>query len=411
MQQKQTSNARGWYVAVLSALTSSLSAATAAQFSATLVPLATKLGTSQEIIALTESAKSVIVVPAMLLSPALTRKFGWRPVFIAGFLSFLIPQIGMPLTSSLFVLTALKALQGFSALLFPLFLSLIMEWSTPRSMGLATSIFTGCFYAGGVFGGTVAGYVIESWTWEATFHVLSAAMIVMATLFFLTVTSRQGPEKGNSSAENRGAYRFVVRHRLTWFLIAAFLPTVWTIQAIWADMVPFGAALGYADAQTGNVMGLSATAILAASLLSGKASDLAAASARNRLKARTAVFSLSAVMVIAAVAALVLLNPAPPRLFRFNLAVFLLSFGAAWGLGSFYCIFPDFYTDDQVAAANGFIGGIADLAMPLSPIVMALVGIRMNLWSLAWSSCAVVAVAGLFFAAGIYRFDAQKRMQ
>lgn len=407
MQHKSTiSSGRGWYVAFLSALTAAISAATASQFSATLAPLATQLGVTEEAVALTESIKSVFVVLAMLIAPASIKKWGWRTTFILSGVSFLVPQLLMPFVSSFVFLAVLKGLQGFSALLFPLALGLIVEWNESKSLGLATSIFTGVFYAGGALGGMIAGFSSALWGWRFSYHLLSGAMLLMSILYLMTISSRE--QSTEAAPQDNGAYRFVVRHKLTWFLIVAFLPTVWTIQAIWADMVPFGLGLGYTDTQTGSVMGLSSLAIVLGALLSGKTSDFFASLSPNRLKARISVFAFGALLIIAGVSVTIFFKPLPPHLSLFNMVVFFLSFGAAWGLGAFYCIFPEIYNRDQVNAANGFIGGLADMAMPMSPVVMALLGIRMNRWDWAWFSCILVAMVGLVFCFKIFNHKENK---
>ena len=104
------------------------------------------------------------------------------------------------------------------------------------------------------------------------------------------------------------------------------------------------------------------------------------------------------VLIALGIFSLVLIDMRAPSLFFFNAVAGLLSFGAAWGLGSFYCIIPEIYAEEQVTVANGLVGGIADMAMPLSPIVMAVVGIGMNRWNLAWFSCVAVCLVGLWAA-------------
>lgn len=395
----------GWYVSLVGACTTAVSSATASQFSGTLAPLAALLGTTEQAIALGEPVKSVTVVAAMLVAPKLIEKYGMRLSFLLGIVAFLLPQILIPYAASYPVFIALKALQGFSALLFPLVLTLVMEWNDPRNMGLTTSVFMGIFYAGGAFGGTVGGLATGLWGWRSSYHVFSALMLAMGALFLTTVSPRK-TAADREAAKDGGAYGAVVRNELAWFLVLAFLPTVWTIQAIWSDMIPFGQSLGYNEPQMGKIMSISAAAILAASLASGKASDFCASRAVHRLKARVWVFSAGAALIVLGVAVLFLLELKPPALSAFNALVFLLSFGAAWGLGSFYCIIPEaFRGDGQVSAANGFIGGIADMAMPVSPVVMAVLGIERGQWNLAWFSCVLVCCVGFFFSLKILKQD------
>ena len=389
---------RGWYVALIGAITAAVSAASVAQFSTTLAPLAQKLGVAEDAIALSDSLKSAVVVVAMLIAPTVIKKFGWRPIYVLSFLAFLIPQSLMPYASNYSAFLGLKALQGFSALMFPLVLALIMEWNESHNMGLATSIFTGIFYAGGAVGGTIAGFATAYGGWAFSYHILSMMMTVLSVVFLLTVSSKQGESSGEEQEQSSGAYRSVVQNKLTWFLVIAFLPTIWTIQAIWADMVPFGFGLGYSESETGGIMGISAAAILIAALISGKISDLFSKRSVDKLNARIKVLSVGIVFIALGILAMVAIDMSAPSLFAFNAVTFVLSFGAAWGLGAFYCIIPEVYAGEQVTVANGFIGGIADMAMPLSPIVMAVVGIGMNRWNLAWFSCVAVCLVGLWAA-------------
>lgn len=392
-------NPRGLYTAVIGALTGAVSAATASQFSAAIIPLAAQSGVTAEAVALTESVKSATVVLAMFSAPEIMRRCGWRISFALGALTMLVPQILLPFVSSYPPLVLLKAVQGFSALLFPLILALIMEWSDEKDIGLTTSLFMGVFYAGGAAGGVVAGAVMSRWSWQFSFHALSVAMLITGAVFLLTVKSgRSAAGSGHEADGARDAYKTVLRRRETWFLILAFLPTIWTIQAIWADVIPFGMSIGYSENSVGGASGASAAAIVIAAVMSGKASDFFAGRMKTRLSGRVAVFSCGMLLIIIGVLMMVMTDVAPPAARSFNLAVFMLSFGAAWGLGSFYCILPELFNEEQTIAANGFIGGAADLAMPLSPALMAVLGIGMNLWDLAWLSCAAISFCGLFFA-------------
>ena len=398
LNKKDSWEWRGWYIALISAVTAAVSAASASQFSTTLAPLAQKLGVAEDAIALSDPLKSAVVVAAMLMAPTVIKKCGWRVVYILSLLSFLIPQSLMPYAPTYAVFLGLKALQGFSALMFPLLLALIMEWNESHHMGLATSIFTGIFYAGGAVGGTIAGFATIHSGWPFSYHILSIMMTVLSVVFLLTVSSKQAEPIEENQTEDKGAYRSVVQSKLTWLLVIAFLPTIWTIQAIWADMVPFGLGLGYSESETGGIMGISAVAILIAALISGKVSDLFSKGSAHKLNARIKVLSVGIVLIALGILAMFAIDMRAPGLFAFNAVTFLLSFGAAWGLGAFYCIIPEVYEGENVTVANGFIGGVADMAMPMSPIVMAVVGIGMNQWHLAWLSCVGVCVVGLWAA-------------
>ncbi len=98
-------------------------------------------------------------------------------------------------------------------------------------------------------------------------------------------------------------------------------------------------------------------------------------------------------MVVVAVAALLLADLSSFPVF-YALVLFF-SFGAAWGLGSFYCILPELFDEETVSIATGFIGGCGDVGMTLGPVgVGILCGVR-GLWPLGWSLCAIIAAASL----------------
>jgi MFS family permease len=396
----RASNWRGWYVTVMLSLLSAITATAVSQFSATLSQVAEQLGTDEATVAFVDAVKYFFSVSAVLIAPYLIRKYGKRAVFAAACFVFLIPQMCVPFTRDYSLFVVLKVMQGLCVMLFPLALVMIADRCAPRDIGLATALLNGFTYAGGAVGGTVAGFCLSRMGWRSSYHVISAAMLAMSLFFMLTFPKDEqtGKESSGAAADSGKDYRSVVGNKLTWLLVLAFFPTVWTVQAIWSDMIPFGRSLGFSGAQMGGVMGVSALSILTASLLSGKISDLAASRGRDRkkLRRRVAVFSLGTALIIAGVAVLLSVDLSPPNTGLFNFIVFSLSFGAAWGLGSFYSIFPEHFKDGEVAVANGFIGGLADMGMPVSPMFMAVVGIGMNRWYLAWSSCAFIAATGLF---------------
>jgi MFS family permease len=404
---------QGWIAALAFSLLSAVTAAATSQFSATLAQVAEQVGTTEATVAFVDALKYFLSVGAVLTAPYLIKKCGKRAVFAAGCLVFLIPQVWMPFNGNFALFVILKSMQGLCVILFPLFLVMIAERCAPRDIGLATAILTGFTYAGGPAGGMIAGLCLATAGWRASFHAISVAMLAAVLFSVLMFTKgapagEESPEPGARAADSGKDYRFVVRNRLTWLLVLAFFPTIWTVQSIWSDMIPFGRGLGFSETEMGGVMSVSALSILAASLLSGKVSDLAvsrlpASRGPGRLRRRVSVFSLGTVLIMAGVAVLLSSDLRPPNTALFNFVVFSLSFGAAWGLGSFYSIFPEYFKGGEVSAANGFIGGLADMGMPASPMFMAVVGIGMGHWNLAWASCAVIAAAGLVFSAVILK--------
>lgn len=404
------STREGWYVTIAFSVFSALAAASVSQFSATLTQVAELLGTTKETVAFLDAVKSFFAVFSMLTAPYCIKKFGARAVFAGACFFFLMPQIAMPFTGNYTLFTVLKCVQGLNVYYFPLALLVVAQRSRPCDIGLATAVFMGATYAGGAVGGTIAGICLSVMDWRSAFHAISIPMVLISVILFFVLpkTSEEPAAGGGETKGGKGAYQFVVRNKLTWFLIFAFLPTVWTVQAIWSDMIPFGQYLGFSDSALGGVMSVSAFAIMLVSLISGKTSDWFASRGQDKLRRRVGVFLLGTILILIGVVIMLAIDISPSDVWTFNGVVFVLSVGAAWGLGSFYGIFPEYFRGDEVSAANGFIGGCADMAMPLSPIFMAAVGIGMNRWHEAWLSCVVMAVVGFAFSMVILKQDHEK---
>jgi nitrate/nitrite transporter NarK len=83
--------------------------------------------------------------------------------------------------------------------------------------------------------------------------------------------------------------------------------------------------------------------------------------------------------------------------------VLLLSFAGAWGLGSFYCILPELMDSGKAEYATGFIGGIADIGMPVGPLVFGVAFGVKGLWTAAWVSCVVICLVSVLGSAALLR--------
>jgi len=382
----------GWYIVAINAAIGCVLSAGFPQSSMTAAYLAEAMGISQEAVLVGDTIKTVGIVLAMMLSGVACQKLGLRKVFLISMAAVVFPLAATPHVHSLAVLYVLKLIQGFSSLVFPLFLILIMDWIAEKDRGLSTAIYTGVFYGGAGIGGTFSGFIIERFGWQASFYALALLQALVSALWLLTVREKEKP----AQAEEAGApvpFGPMLKNPLVWLLVVSFIATTWSVQAISVDMPLFGTALGYSDLETGKLMSAITIGIVAACMVSGKLSDLLAARRRNKAAARLLTLAIGCAVVVAAVAALLLADLS--SFSTFYALVLFFSFGAAWGLGSFYCILPELFDDETVSIATGFIGGCGDVGMTLGPVgVGILCGVR-GLWSLGWSLCAIIAAASL----------------
>lgn len=387
----------GWYVVAINAVIGCTLSAGFPQSSMTAAALAAVMGAAQDAVLVGDTIKTVGIVLAMMLSGVAYRKLGLRPVFLISMASAVVTTAVIPLNGSLAVLYVLKFIQGFSSLIFPLFLIVIMDWIGEKDRGLSSAVYTGVFYGGAGVGGTFSGFVIERFGWQASYYALALLQAAAAVVWLLTV--REKADRPEAEKSGKLSLAGVLRNPLVWLLVAGFIATTWSVQAISVDMPLFGADLGYGDLENGKILSAISVGIVLASLVSGKLSDLWAARRRNKAAARTAVFAAGCVIMVAAVAALLTLD-----LTRFGVfygVVLFFSFGAAWGLGAFYCILPELFDEETSSVATGLIGGFGDIGMTLGPVAVGILCGARGLWNLGWGLCALVAAVSLLACGGI----------
>lgn len=380
-------NLYGWYVVAINAVIGCTLSAGFPQSSMTAAALAEVMGVAQDAVLVGDTIKTVGIVLAMMLSGIAYRKLGLRPVFLISMASVVVTTAVIPLNRSLAVLYLLKFIQGFSSLIFPLFLIVIMDWIGEKDRGLSSAVYTGVFYGGAGVGGTFSGFVIEKFGWQASFYALALVQVAVAAVWLFTV--REKADRPEAEESGKLSLAGVLKEPLVWLLVVSFIATTWSVQAISVDMPLFGAALGYGDLENGKLMSAISVGIILASLVSGKLSDLWAARRRNKAAARTAVFAAGCAVMAAAVAALLLLDLTQFAVF-YGVVLFF-SFGAAWGLGAFYCILPELFDEETSAVATGLIGGFGDIGMTLGPVGVGILCGARGFWDLGWGLCAAVA--------------------
>ena len=408
-------NKYGWYIAIVSALIGCMLSAGFPQFSMAVSHLSEQMGAAQETLLLGDTIKTVAVVMAMWVSGFCYKKLGPHKTVIMGMLLTIIPQSVFPYNNSVAVFFILKFIQGFTAIIFPIFLLLIMDWVEDLQTGFATAVFNGIFYGGGGIGSTFAGFVINKWGWIASFHAIGISLAVLMVIWLITVKERKhspaekAVEQGEQDGETSAGISIwqLLKNPKVYCLILCFVPTTFAVQAISVDLPLYGSFLGYSELQNGSLGTAVTIGMVVSCLISGKCSDYFAAKSRNKAAARVGVIMVGCAIIVASIAVLLLSKEG-----NFSVlygAVLFFSFGASWGLGVFYSILPDVFDTETLQIATGFIGGFGDMMMPIAPfIVGVLFGIK-GLWVAGWGVCAVMAALGL--AAGFILVGLLKKQQ
>jgi len=385
-------NFKGWYIVLLSAFMGCTISAAFPQFSMTVTELSLKTGLSQEFLLTSDTIKSASIVVAMLLSGVAYKRIGAHKTFIFALFATVLPQFLLPFVEMPLLIILLKILQGLSSIIFPVFLVIILNWIEERQAGISTAIFNGIFYGGGGIGGTFAGVIIAKQGWVASYFVLGIVQIIVGLIWLFTVKEQpQGALKETDAIEkieNEPKINFLTMPKV-WLLAIAFFATTWTVQAITVDMPLLCEFVGYDALSSGKLLMAVTIGMITACIVSGKISDLAATKMQNKSVARLSIFAIGCVLIIASILLLILADLTNFYLFFF--VIFMLSFGASWGLGTFYSILPEMFDKNTLPLVTGFTGGVGDIGMPLAPLVVGVAFGSRGLWNVGFGSCAVIA--------------------
>ena len=395
-----------WYIVFISALIGLPMTAGFPQFTMVVTEFAQKISLSEDFLLFTDIIKSVAIMLGMLMSGPVYKKLGLKRTFTLSILLMVIPQILMPHAPGPIFLVSLKILQGLCSLSFPVFLITIMNWTQKDKLGSTTAVFNGLFYGGAGIGATLAGLTISLFDWESSFYVLAFLLLIPATIWFFTVKEKESYEDpldlapssdlGRDNEESLVApnmMKEVVSSKTSWLLILSLVSTIWMVQVLSVDLPLYAKEFNYPPEAIGLIMSSISFGIFAACILSGKVSDWAVKKTGKPALARLLVFTLSPLLTILSILLVLAVNK---EIFVvFYLISLLLSFASAWGLGSFYSILPEILSMKEVEYSTGFVGGIADISMPVGPLFFGvLLGVR-GYWTEAWLSCILISLISL----------------
>ncbi|MCR1955302.1 MFS transporter [Clostridioides mangenotii] len=399
-------NVYGWYIAILSAFIGCMLSAGFPQFSMAVSYLSDKMQVSQEVLLIGDTVKTIAVVISMMISGFCFKALGAKKTITLGMLLTVVPQSIFPYNDSVVIFFLLKFIQGFTSIIFPVFLLMIMDWVKDTQTGIATAAFNGIFYGGGGIGATFAGFVINKWGWVASFHAITITTTAVCLLWIFTVKERKHSASeiakeevvvvklhDQSKDKKSVSIADLLKIPAVYCLILAFIPTTFAVQAISVDLPLYGNFLGYGEIQNGS-LGVAVTiGMITACLISGKCSDYFASKSKNKAIGRIGVLMAGSIIIVASI--LVLLISSSGSFGVLYAAVLFFSFGASWGLGVFYSVLPDIFNEDTLTISTGFIGGFGDMMMPIAPFIVGVMFGVKGLWTIGWGVCAALALIGV----------------
>lgn len=371
--------------------------ATVTQFSMVVPDIAKTLGTSQKLVLLSDTVRSSCVVVAMFASNAFYRRIGLRGTIALGLCLQIFPQFLMPLaisSGSLPLLMLFKGMQGCNSIAFPLYISAIVMWVGDGHKGLATAVFNGSFVAGSGVGSWIAGQIVPIFGWQFSFFVTGGLCLLFAVPAVLLIQDRQQATISSNLPRRDLAVRGKVhRMKSTWILIVSLVANTWITQAVTVDLSVYSSWLGYEYEAIGNMMLVVSVVTVLSSAVAGSAADHRASRSPSPLRARCRV--QAAGYILSFVAAALLPVIATKGILALCTVSCLMMFGSSWAGGVFWSLPSEVYSDQEVVEGTGFCSSASNVPNPIAPMVIGVLLGSNGLWSLGWSTCAIMAAISL----------------
>lgn len=379
------------------------------QYSMVVGNIAEALAVDSQTVLIADTLRAVCLVTAMFASGFIYNKFGLRKTMFFGIVCQIAPQFLIPLAisvKSLPLLFLFKALQGVNAMAFPLYISTITLWIEQRYAGLATAIFNGSFVAGSGVGAWLAGIIIPTLGWQASFYAIGGICALFAVPALIITRDKPRSIKTTAVKKEKGIYGPIIRQPVTWMLIAGLFANTWVSQAVTVDMSVYANGLGYEPGKTGALMLAISFVTVISSVFAGGVSDAFASKSKNSVKTRSFIMALGYLLSFAA--AIILPFASEKGFIILVLSACAMMFGASWSGGVFWALPVELYSKDENVAGTAFCSGASNIPNPIAPAVVGVMLGAQGHWTAAWITCAIASAVS--FAASLLLMKQNKRI-
>jgi EmrB/QacA subfamily drug resistance transporter len=152
------------------------------------------LGASIQSLEWTVNAYTLTFAVLLLTGAALGDRFGRRRMFSIGLATFTVASAAAALSTSMAMLIAARAVQGFgAAIVLPLTLTLLSEAVPPARRGMALGVWGGVSGLGVAIGPLVGGAVVTGISWHWIFWLNVPIGLVLVPLALTQLTESRGP--------------------------------------------------------------------------------------------------------------------------------------------------------------------------------------------------------------------------
>ncbi|MGA2664064.1 MAG: MFS transporter [Nitrososphaerales archaeon] len=108
-------------------------------------------------------------------------------VTLAGFSPNIGAALGLSRPDQIYVLIAVRAVQGVGMAMFPLGFAMLPEVFPPQRVGQAQGLLSGMFAAGAAMGLVGGGYIAQTYSWQLTYHTVVPVAVLVIILAFVYI--------------------------------------------------------------------------------------------------------------------------------------------------------------------------------------------------------------------------------
>ncbi len=164
----------------------------------------------------------------------------------------IVPQLIIPITKSLWLLTLLRFSQGLMIMLLALFSIQLSGWFKPSERGISLGATLGAITLGGALGGIISGK-LASLGWQKMYYITAAIMILGALIYFIFAKDSKSLKEQIKASKNK-PHTSTWKYKMTWIMGFVQVPLTWTLFSVGGFMPAYAYHLGYKPSQVGNVM-------------------------------------------------------------------------------------------------------------------------------------------------------------
>jgi len=236
----------------------------------------------------------------------------------------IVPQLLIPESKSLLLITILRFAQGLVIMMLALFSIQLSGWFKPSERGISLGAALGGITLGGALGGLISGK-LAALGWKEMYYITAGIMILGALIYFIFARDSKSlleQMKASKSKEHVSPWKY----KMAWIMGFVQIPLTWTLFSFGGFAPAYAFHLGYKADQVGNVMFVWGIAGFFAAVIGSWVGDLLCKGKTTHKEIVNARLKLISIIdILMGIGALMILYLAPQSYGMFFLAVMIMA--------------------------------------------------------------------------------------